>query len=99
MEMNARSRMAQTYLKLAAVDTLSTTYKSILVAKASEVLAGEPLLPLIADLMRRAYDPKEYATLTDAERSKVSIINSIVGMNDPGRLRVMRIIGDRVYRK
>lgn len=53
----------------------------------------------ITDLMRRAYDPKEYTALTDAERSKVSIINSIVGMNDPGRLRIMQIIGDRVYRK
>lgn len=46
MLMNARSRMAQTYLKLAQVDTLSTTYKTILTAKAAETLAGESLLPL-----------------------------------------------------
>lgn len=46
MMMNARSRMAQTYLRLAEVDTLSSTYKTILVAKASEVLSGEQLLPL-----------------------------------------------------
>lgn len=46
MEMNARSRMAQTYLKLAQVDTLSGTYKTILTAKAAETLAGEPILPL-----------------------------------------------------
>ena len=46
MLMNARSRMAQTYLKLAQVDTLSTTYKTILTAKAAETLAGEALLPL-----------------------------------------------------
>ena len=46
MMMNARSRMAQTYLKLAQVETLSSTYKTILAAKAAEVLSGEQLLPL-----------------------------------------------------
>ena len=46
MEMNARSRMAQTYLKLAQIDTLSPTYKTVLASKASEVLAGEPVIPL-----------------------------------------------------
>lgn len=46
MLMNARSRMAQTYLRLAEVDTLSGTYKTILAAKAAEVLAGEEILPL-----------------------------------------------------
>lgn len=46
MLMNARSRMAQTYLRLAEVDTLSGTYKTILAAKAAEVLAGEAILPL-----------------------------------------------------
>lgn len=46
MEMNARSRMAQTYLKLAQIETLSTTYKTVLTSKAAEVLSGEQLLPL-----------------------------------------------------
>lgn len=46
MLMNARSRMANTYLRLANVDTLSKEYKNILVAKASEVLAGEEILSL-----------------------------------------------------
>ena len=46
MKMNAKSRMAQTYLKLANVDTLSKEYKNILVSKAAEVLADEQLIPL-----------------------------------------------------
>lgn len=44
--MNARSRMANTYLRLANVDTLSNEYKNILVSKASEVLAGKDIIPL-----------------------------------------------------
>lgn len=46
-EMNARVRMSNQFLKLAEVETsMSKDYKSILVAKAAEVLAGEELLPL-----------------------------------------------------
>lgn len=45
-EMNARVRMSNQFLKLAKVDTLSTEYKNILVAKSAEVLTGEKLLPL-----------------------------------------------------
>ena len=44
--MNARSRMANTYLRLAKVDTLSKEYKTILVSKAAQVLAGEEIIPL-----------------------------------------------------
>ncbi|MDE6501048.1 MAG: Rha family transcriptional regulator [Ruminococcus sp.] len=44
--MNARVRMANMYLKLAKVDTLSPDYKNILVAKSAEVLTGQALLPL-----------------------------------------------------
>lgn len=43
---NAKTRMANMFLKLAKVDTLSTEYKNILVAKSAEVLIGEKLLPL-----------------------------------------------------
>jgi len=47
MLMNARARVANTYLKLANADTtLSKDYKNILISKASEILAGELLLPL-----------------------------------------------------
>lgn len=45
-EMNAKTRMANMYLKLSNVETLSKEYKNILVSKATEVLSGEELLPL-----------------------------------------------------
>ena len=44
--MNAKTRMSNQFLKLANVNTLSKEYKNILVAKAAEVLAGEPLISL-----------------------------------------------------
>lgn len=46
-EMNARTRQANMFLKLANVDTVSQEYKNILVAKSAEVLTGEKLLPLL----------------------------------------------------
>ncbi|MDO4721413.1 MAG: BRO family protein [Peptostreptococcaceae bacterium] len=46
MLMNAKTRMANMFLKLSDVETLSKEYKNILVAKASQVLAGEELIPL-----------------------------------------------------
>lgn len=46
MLINAKVRMSNQLLKLAAVDTLSKQYKSILVAKAAEVLTGEQVLEL-----------------------------------------------------
>lgn len=46
-EMNARVRMSNQFLKLANAETsMSKDYKSILIAKAAEVLAGEEILPL-----------------------------------------------------
>lgn len=62
MMMNARSRMAQTYLKLAQVDTLSTTYKSVLVAKGAEVLAGEAIVPL-PKVERKTYSAEEIGNI------------------------------------
>ncbi len=74
MEMNARSRMAQTYLKLADVDTLSDTYKTILVSKASEVLAGKPVLPLPASKNDKAYSAKEIGDMFGISANKVGRI-------------------------
>lgn len=70
MEMNARSRMAQTYLKLAQVDTLSDTYKSILTAKAAETLAGEPILPLPRS-ERKIYSAGEIGEMFGISANKV----------------------------
>ena len=45
--MNARVRMSNQFLKLANVEvSMSKDYKSILIAKAAQVLAGEEILPL-----------------------------------------------------
>ena len=73
MLMNARSRMAQTYLKMAQVDTLSDTYRSVLVAKASEVLSGEQLLPL-PKAERRAYSAKEIGDMFGVSANKIGRI-------------------------
>lgn len=45
-DMNAKTRLANMFLKLSKVDTLSKEYKNILVNKATEVLIGTPLLPM-----------------------------------------------------
>lgn len=73
MEMNARSRMAQTYLKLAQVDRLSGTYKTILTAKAAETLAGEPILPLPKS-ERKAYSAGEIGEMLGVTANKVGRI-------------------------
>ena len=73
MLMNARSRMAQTYLKLANVDTLSSTYKTILVAKASQVLSGEELIPL-PESKRKVYSAGEIGEMFGISANKVGRI-------------------------
>ena len=46
-EMDVRIRMSDQFLKIANAETsMSKDYKSILIAKAAEVLAGEEILPL-----------------------------------------------------
>lgn len=74
MMMNARSRMAQTYMKLAQVDTLSSTYKNVLVSKASEVLAGERIIPLPEVKQGKAYSAKEIGDMFGISANKVGRI-------------------------
>lgn len=45
-EKEIRLRMSEQYLKLMEATNASDTYKSILLAKSAEALAGEPVLPL-----------------------------------------------------
>lgn len=45
-ETNARVRLSNQFLKLSKVETLSTEYKNILVAKAAEALTGTQIIPL-----------------------------------------------------
>ena len=74
MEMNARSRMAQTYMKLAQVDTLSSTYKNVLVSKASEVLAGERIIPLPEIEQRKAYSASEIGNMFGISANRIGRI-------------------------
>lgn len=70
MRMNAITRMANMYLKLSKVDTLSENYKNILVAKASEVLSGEQLIPL-PKLEQKTYSATEIGEVFGITANKV----------------------------
>lgn len=67
---NARTRMANMYLKLANVDTVSKEYKNILVAKSAEVLAGQPLLPL-PESEQKTYSAGEIGEMFGVSAQKV----------------------------
>lgn len=79
MKMNAQTRMAQTFLKLANVDTLSETYKNVLVSKSSEVLAGEQIIPLPAIEQRKTYSAGEIGNMFGVSSNK---IGRIANQND-----------------
>lgn len=78
-EMNARVRMSNQYLKLAAVDTVSQQYKNILVAKSAEVLAGEPLLPLPKS-EQKIYSATEIGDMFGVTAQKVGRIANLNGL-------------------
>lgn len=78
-EMNARVRMSNQYLKLAAVDTVSQQYKNILVAKSAEVLAGEPLLPLPKS-EQKMYSATEIGDMFGVTAQKVGRIANLNGL-------------------
>lgn len=78
-EMNARVRMSNQYLKLAAVDTVSQQYKNILVAKSAEILAGEPLLPLPRS-EQKMYSATEIGDMFGVTAQKVGRIANLNGL-------------------
>ena len=78
-EMNARVRMSNQYLKLAAVDTVSTQYKNILVAKSAEVLAGELILPLPKS-EQKMYSATEIGEMFNVTAQKVGRIANLNGL-------------------
>lgn len=70
-EMNARVRMSNQFLKLANIDTsMSKDYKSILVAKAAQVLAGEEILPLPKS-QQKMYTATEIGEMFGVSKQKV----------------------------
>lgn len=78
-EMNARVRMSNQYLKLAAVDTVLPQYKNILVAKSAEILAGEPLLPLPKS-EQKMYSATEIGDMFGVTAQKVGRIANLNGL-------------------
>lgn len=77
--MNARTRMSDQFLKLMKVDTLSKEYKNILVAKAAEILAGEPVISLPKS-RQKTYSAKEIGELFDISANKVGRIANLHGL-------------------
>ena len=81
-EMNARTRMANLYLKLADVDTKSGAYKDILIAKAAEVLAGEQIIPLpLAE--QKTYTATEIGEMFGISKQRVGTLANQYGMKIP----------------
>ena len=52
MYINAITRQAKLLYQMTNVDTLSTEYKNILVAKAAEIVAGAPILPPVKSVQK-----------------------------------------------
>ena len=61
------------------MDTLSETYKNVLVSKASEVLAGEQIIPLPAIEQRKTYSAGEIGNMFGVSSNK---IGRIANQND-----------------
>ena len=79
-EMNARVRMSNQFLKLANIETtLSKDYKSILIAKAAEVLAGEEILPLPKS-EQKMYTATEIGKMLGVSAQKIGRLSSQNGM-------------------
>lgn len=79
-EMNAHVRMSNQFLKLANIETtLSKDYKSILIAKAAEVLAGEEILPLPKS-EQKMYTATEIGKMLGVSAQKIGRLSSQNGM-------------------
>ena len=79
-EMNARVRMSNQFLKLANAETsMSKDYKSILIAKAAEVLAGEEILPLPKS-EQKMYTATEIGKMLGVSAQKIGRLSSQNGM-------------------
>jgi len=67
---NSKQRIANTYLELSNVDTLSKEYKNILVAKAAEVLNGEELL-LLSKSEQKTYSATEIGNMFGVSANRI----------------------------
>lgn len=76
MDMNARSRMAQTYLRIGEIATLSPTYKNVIASKACEILAGEQIIPLPKVEQRKTYTAKDIGEMFGISANMVGRIKN-----------------------
>ena len=77
--LNARTRMANMYLNLANIDTVSPEYKNILVAKSAEILAGQPLLSLPKS-ESKTYSAGDIAKMLGVSAQKIGRIANANGL-------------------
>lgn len=78
-ETNARVRLSNAFLKLAKVDTLSSEYKNILVAKAAEALTGFQLIPL-PQSEQKMYTATEIGEMFGVSAQKIGKLSNQYGM-------------------
>lgn len=78
-ETNARVRLSNAFLKLAKVDTLSSEYKNILVAKAAEALTGFQLIPLPKS-EQKMYTATEIGEMFGVTAQKIGKLSNQYGM-------------------
>ena len=78
-ETNARVRLSNAFLKLAKVDTLSSEYKNILVAKAAEALTGFQLIPL-PQSEQKMYTATEIGEMFGVSAQRIGKLSNQYGM-------------------
>ena len=71
--MNAQVRKAKMYAELAKVETLSATYKEVMVAKAADTLNGGEVIPL-PKLTRKTFTATEVGEILGISSQKVGAI-------------------------
>lgn len=71
--MNAQVRKAKMYAELAKVETLSATYKEVMVAKAADTLNGGEVIPL-PKLTRKTFTATEIGEIFGVSSQKIGAI-------------------------
>lgn len=74
-ERNSLIRLSNQFLKLANVETLSTEYKNILVAKAAEALTGTEIIPLPKS-QQKMYTATEIGEMFGVSAQKIGKISN-----------------------
>ncbi len=77
-EKEIRLRISEQYLKLMAIPNISDTHKNILLAKAAETLAGEPVLPL--PKTEKTYSASDIGKMLGVSAQKIGRIANQYGL-------------------